>query len=161
MNTLFKCLFIISLAMLFNISHISANNNSKESIQLILLDELRSGRAVKNDRVDFKVNEDVFSENGELMIKRGTMVYGKVIRSRRAGILGLRGILEIELNYTTTVDGRRVELIGNEVKSGNRNKRLITTSAWLVAPLIAFVRGNNVVLKAGTNIIVKIDKYFN
>jgi hypothetical protein len=129
----------------------------QHSVKLMLLEELRSGRSERASRVNFKVDENVVGEDGSVLIRQGTPAYGTVVRSRKAGAWGRRGILEIEVNYTNAVDGQRVELRGNETKAGNKNKRLITSGAWLVAWPLAFIRGSNVVIKAGSAVVAWVD----
>mgnify|MGYP006425552549 CR=1 FL=1 len=140
-------------------SYLLANPTMRDnSVQLVLLDDLRSGRAQKSSKVHFKVDEHVVDENGDILIKRGTPAFGKIVRSRKADVLGLRGVLEVELDHTFSVEGERVPLSGRKLKAGAKNKRLVHWGTWLVALPLAFVRGDNVVMDAGTKVIARIDE---
>jgi hypothetical protein len=158
-NTLFNTLVLVVLFVLpLGVKSLfSAALTPQNSVKLVLLEELRSGRSQRASRVSFKVDEDVVDSYGTVLIASGAPAYGTIIRSRKAGAWGRRGILEVEVNYTTAVDGQRVTLRANETRAGSKNKGLITAGAWLVAWPLAFIRGQNVVIKSGTTLIAWVD----
>lgn len=126
------------------------------SIKLLLLDKLRSGDSKKNEQVNYKVDEDVFDKEGNMLIRKGTPAYGTVLTSRRAGMLGRRGSLDISVDYTTAVDGQRVNLRASKEKRGGGDKGLITAGALLVAWPLAFFKGSNVSIDAGTTFVAYV-----
>lgn len=127
------------------------------SVKLILVDKCRSGDSKKNDRVNYRVDEDVLDQNGQILIRKGTPAYGTVLNSRRAGMLGRRGTLDISVDFTTAVDGQKVGLRAGKTKTGSGNKGLITAGALLVAWPLAFCRGSNVSIDSGTTFIAYIN----
>ncbi|MCJ8346376.1 hypothetical protein MJH12_12605 [bacterium] len=147
---------VLALIALSTFTH-AEKVNAESAVKLILLDELRSGRSKVGSEVNFKVDENITDSNGTLLIRKGTQAYGTILRSRKAGAWGRRGILEVEVTYTTAINGERVNLRAYQTKAGSGNKRLITTGAWLVAWPLAFIRGSNVVIKSGSPLIAWLD----
>lgn len=137
------------------------NLNPEISVKLILLEKQRSGDSKRYSRVNYKVDEDVTDKNGNILIRKGTPAYGTVLSSRRSGMLGRRGILDISVDYTTAVDGQKVNLRANKARSGSGNKGLITAGALLVAWPLAFCKGSNVSIDAGTTFVAYVNDSLN
>jgi len=137
------------------------NLNPEISVKLILLEKQRSGDSKRYSRVNYKVDEDVTDKNGNILIRKGTPAYGTVLSSRRSGMLGRRGILDISVDYTTAVDGQKVNLRANKSRSGSGNKGLITAGALLVAWPLAFCKGSNVSIDAGTTFVAYVNDSLN
>jgi hypothetical protein len=133
------------------------NLTPEMSVKLIVLDRFRSGDCRKNDRVNFKVDEDVMDGNGAVLIKKGTPAFGTVLNSRRAGAWGRRGALDVSVDYTTAVDGQKVDLRGCKDKRGGGSKSLMTAGALLVAWPLAFCKGSNVTIESGTTFMAYVD----
>ncbi|NLI79247.1 MAG: hypothetical protein GX442_22730 [Candidatus Riflebacteria bacterium] len=127
------------------------------SVKLVLLDRLRSGDCRKNDRVNFKIDEDVVDGAGTVLIRKGTPAFGTVLNSRRAGAWGRRGALDVSVDYTTAVDGQKVPLRANKSQRGGGSKGLMTAGALLVAWPLAFCKGSNVTIDAGTTFVAYVD----
>lgn len=128
-----------------------------ERVKLTLLDDLRSGRSKRGTRVLYDVAEDVMNETGTVLIRKGTKAYGVITQSRAADIRGVRGILEIQLDHTTAVDGSRVSLSGKHHISGPGIRGMVNAGIWLVSWPIWFVRGDNVVLNSGITTVAKVE----
>ena len=137
------------------------NLNPEISVKLILLEKQRSGDSKRYSRVNYKVDEDVTDKEGNILIRKGTPAYGTVLSSRRSGMLGRRGILDISVDYTTAVDGQKVNLRANKARSGSGNKGLITAGALLVAWPLAFCKGSNVSIDAGTTFVAYVNDSLN
>lgn len=133
------------------------NLNPDVSVKLILLEKQRSGDSKRHSRINYKVDEDVTDKNGIILIRKGTPAYGTVLNSRRAGMLGRRGSLDISVDYTTAVDGQKVNLRSSKEKLGSGNKGLITAGALLVAWPLAFCKGSNVTIDAGTTFVAYVN----
>lgn len=149
-------------------------------VTLSLVRELKSGSAKKDEVVHFRVEEDVATPDGVVLIRRGTLAFGKVARSRRAGLFGKKGSLEIQVEYTHAVDRQRVELtgerregsggggtlgrVGEVTKSVGRAGLSLVTGlvAAPLAPLGLFsgggLKGKNVTLKEGTRFAAVVAK---
>ncbi len=151
--------------LLFTLAAISAraefNLNPDVSVKLILLEKQRSGDSKRHSRINYKVDEDVTDKNGNILIRKGTPAYGTVLNSRRAGMLGRRGSLDISVDYTTAVDGQKVNLRSSKEKLGSGNKGLITAGALLVAWPLAFCKGSNVTIDAGTTFVAYVNDSVN
>lgn len=147
--------------LLFTLAAITAraefNLNPDVSVKLILLEKQRSGDSKRHSRVNYKVDEDVTDKNGNILIRKGTPAYGTVLNSRRAGMLGRRGSLDVSVDYTTAVDGQKVNLRSSKEKLGSGNKGLITAGALLVAWPLAFCKGSNVTIDAGTTFVAYVN----
>lgn len=159
---------ILKSALLFALctiaSIVSANEfnlNPEISVKLILLEKQRSGDSKRYSRVNYKVDEDVTDKDGNVLIRKGTPAYGTVLSSRRSGMLGRRGILDISVDYTTAIDGQKVNLRANKARSGSGNKGLITAGALLVAWPLAFCKGSNVSIDAGTTFVAYVNDSLN
>lgn len=137
------------------------NMNPEISVKLLLLEKQRSGDSKKNSRVNYKVDEDVVDKDGKVMIKKGTSAYGSVLNSRRAGMLGRRGSLDISVDYTTAVDGQKITLRASKEKRGGGSRGLITAGALLVAWPLLFCKGSNVSIDAGTTFVAYVNDSLN
>ncbi len=156
-----RVLALLFFAMAATTASAEFNLNPDVSVKLILLEKQRSGDSKKNARVNFKVDEDVTDTNGHILIRKGTSAFGTVLNSRRAGMLGRRGSLDISVDYTTATDGQKVNLRSSKEKLGSGNKGLITAGALLVAWPLAFCKGSNVSIDAGTTFVAYINDSVN
>lgn len=154
--TIFFVLFFFSTSS-FSAEKNDFNLTPDVSMKLILMDKLRSGDSKKNDRVNYKVDEDVLDKNGKVLIKKGTPAYGTVLNSRRSGMWGKRGALDVSVEYTSAIDGQRVALRANKEKRGGGSKSLMTAGAILVAWPLAFCKGSNVSIDPGTTFVAYVD----
>ena len=137
------------------------NLTQDTAIKLITVDRLKSGACRKKDRVRYNVDEDVLDSNGNILIKKGTPAYGEVLNSRGAGAWGKRGALDVSVEYTTAVDGQKVNLTATKGKRGGGKPGLITAGVLLCPIILAiplgFSRGSNVTIEPGTTFVAYID----
>jgi len=149
-------------------------------VTLSFVREVKSGDVKVGEVIHFRVEEDVIAPDGTVLIRRGATAYGKVTRSKRAGLFGKRGALEIEVEYTHAVDRQRVALTG-EVEEGRKGGSTLgrvgevtksvgkaglglVTSVFAapLAPLGLFsgggLKGKNVTVKEGTRVTVAVAK---
>jgi hypothetical protein len=160
-SVLLTLALLISSGSLFATGIKNFNLNPDTSIKLLLLETLRSGRAQKGARINYRVDEDVLDANGNVLIKKGTPAYGTVLNSRASGAWGKRGALDISVDYTTAVDGQKVALRGSKETRGGGDKSLVVAGALLVAWPLMFCKGSNVTMESGTNLIVYVDDNLN
>lgn len=99
--------------------------------------------------VNLKVDSDLVI-NGKVVVKAGTIARATVIESKKSGFLGASGRLNIVIDSTTSVDGRKINLRGSI--SGNGNGQVGTTVAvsLLVSPLGLLIKGSNAKINPGT-----------
>ena len=163
---LYTAIFTVTIILLASPVSIASpkpefNLTPETAIKLILLDKMRSGDSKKNEQVNYKVDEDVLDQNNNILIRKATPAYGTVLNSRRSGMLGRRGSLDISVEYTNAVDGQRVNLRANKERRGGGSKGLITAGALLVAWPLAFCKGSNVTIDAGTTMVAYVNDNLN
>ena len=155
------CCFNLVAVTLFAQSLNDYNLTQDTAIKLITVDRLKSGANRKNDRVRYNVDEDVLDKDGNVLIRKGTPAYGVVLNSRGAGGWGRRGALDVSVEYTTAVDGQKVNLTATKGKRGGGKKGLVTAGVLLcpilVAIPLAFSRGSNVTIEPGTSFVAYVD----
>ena len=85
-------------------------------IELLLLTPLTSGGSEVGDPVKCVVAKDVTAGDGRVLVAEGTVVEGKVVRSRGGTLAGSLtnqpARLEVEIGEVQTVDGKKVALQG-------------------------------------------------
>jgi hypothetical protein len=133
------------------------NLTTEMVVPLELTQELRSGRSRVGERVQFRVDGDVKDAQGRVLIARGTPAYGTISKSRRAGGFGRRGVVDVTVEHTKTVDGQRVPLKGVSGRTGANNRGGVTAGFLLVSPLTGFMMGKNAVVPAGKKLEVYVD----
>lgn len=83
-------------------------------IPLILVKELESGADSVGTDIQFLAAEDVLSPTGEIVVKKGAVAYGKVVRSRGegafSGIVNQPARLDISITAIEAVDGRQMQV---------------------------------------------------
>ena len=130
-------------------------NTSKEAllpntpIEIKNINTLNTETLKVGDRVNFKVNKDVLSTSGKIMIKKDTLVFGEVTSIMPKGKIGKSAILNIGDLYTTGIDNSIItssSLI--TIKEKNKKALSITLSA-LVCPLFLLMQGNEAELNEG------------
>lgn len=141
--------------------NIDFNLTQDTTVKLITVDRLKSGAVHKNDRVRYSIDEYVLDANVNILIKRGTPAFGTVLNSRSAGGWGRRGSLDVSVEYTTAVDGQKVNLTATKGKRGGGKSGLVTAGVLLCPLLIgiplAFSRGSNVTIEPGTTFVAYVD----
>lgn len=153
--------FVFVTVILFAQNQNEYNLSEETAVKLVTVDRLKSGVVHKSERVKYLVNEDVCDDKGNVLIKKGTPAYGTVLNSRGAGNWGRRGILDISVEYTTAVDGQRVNLTAVKGKKGrNRTGEVILTTALIGVP-VALRKGANVTIASGTQIEAYVDEKLN
>lgn len=129
-----------------------------KSEHAILPKYFRSGYNVK-----FSVTNDIEDECGNVLIKQGTPVSGRVVYIKDATGIGKSGRIIVGNFKTRTVDMTEVPLIGElSVKPHNRMAMSIVLSCFFT-PLFLFLRGDEAripegaskVLSTGSDIYVK------
>jgi len=127
-------------------------------IKLVLNKEMSSKTSKTGELVDFKVIKDV--KLGEfVVIPRGTMAIGKVVRAKKRRRLGRSGKLDITLDTINLPNGQKVGLRATKESSGkSRNAAMtgaIVASGILffpAAPFFLFMKGKSITLPRGTEV---------
>lgn len=127
------------------------------TIKLLTVGQYKSGDSKKGDRVNLRVDEDIIDSAGNVLVRRGTAAFGTVTASRRSGIFGKRGLLDISIDYTHAVDGQKVPLRATKSRGGKSNAGASIAATILIAPVALFIKGSNVTLKEATPILAYVD----
>lgn len=131
-----------------------------QQIQLKLSETLRSNRAKVGDEIRFYVAQDIMGPNGEKLIFKGARAGGEVTEVRSARRLGRKGVLTFTVDYLIAIDGTRVPLRAEKVKSSSNARRRIGIGAAtvLLSPAALLIRGRNITVKPGTIVNAYIDR---
>jgi hypothetical protein len=105
----------------------------------------------------YEVADDVRDEYGHTLIRKGTKAYGQVTQSRAADWRGVRGIMEVSIDHTTSVDNQRINLQAMHHHSGPAIRGMINAGIWFVSAATWFIRGDNVVIPGGTTVMAKVE----
>lgn len=126
-------------------------------VKLIVVGNYKSGDSKKGERVNLRVDDDVLDAAGTTLIRKGTPAYGTVASSRGSGLFGKRGLLDISIDYTNGIDGSKVPLRATKTRAGKSAAGATIAAAVLFAPVALFIKGGNVTLKEGTQIVAYVD----
>lgn len=131
-------------------------------VKIALLEGLRSGMAKVDDKVIFEVREDILNTNRELIISKGTLAFGRILKSKKRNIFGKPGQLAFTCEYTKGIDGTRIPLRSSELGGkGQNNTGAVVATALLVNVLGVFVNGRDMLVNKGTEFVVYVDRDTN
>ena len=124
-------------------------------VQLKFAQELSSKTANDDDPVNFVLAQDL--KVGDVtVVKMGAKAVGIVSHSKKAGMMGKGGELNIRLEYLIANDSR-VKLRGNKGKEGQGKEGTAVALTVLFGPLGLIKHGKNVEVKEGTALPAFID----
>jgi hypothetical protein len=123
------------------------------ALSLTFANDTSSKDAKKGDVVSFSLDKDVIVD-GQVLIKQGTEATGRVIYAEKRGYMGHSGKLAIQVESTTTVDGRQLPLRAAKGREGASAGGTTIAVTWLTGPFGALVKGGDTVFKRGTLVTV-------
>ena len=110
------------------------------------------------DLLTFRVMKPVVVK-GTVVIAEGAVVKATVAEANAAGRLGRGGLLSVNVETARTVDGQRVKLRASANKEeGPSNLKSTVALTVLLGPIGLFRKGDDVVMKPGTEIKVFTDQ---
>lgn len=118
------------------------------TVVLLSLDEdLRSGQQPAGTAITYRVDKDISSSDGKVLIAAGAHGYGTVIASSGVQGFGKNGKLEISCEYVTAVDGSKIPFDDPDFKNSGGGTRVRA----LIRPLLLmpFSKGGDVKLEKG------------
>ncbi len=124
-------------------------------INVVTAQETSSKDAKPNDPVNFTVDEDVVI-NGQVVIRKGTAAIGSVINAEKRGYMGKSGKLAIQVESTTTVDGKPVKLRAAKGKEGQDKTNTTAALSLIISPLFLFKKGGEAKIGAETPVTVYV-----
>ena len=119
---------------------------------------MKSGETHTGTAVRLKVERDVLSQDGRVLIPLGATALGEVLRSEGHGLFGKAGKLDFALRSVTAADGTPVPLRAVRNHSGDSTTAPVIVGAVLINPLILLFNGPNVEIPAGTVVTAFVDK---
>jgi hypothetical protein len=127
-----------------------------KEIVVVTTERLSSGKLMKGSLITFQVVSDI-TVDGKVVIKAGTIARGTVTEARRNGLVGKGGRLNITVDSTTAIDGQKINLRASHASDGQGSVGASIAVGVIFTPLAFLFKGNNAVIKAGTQITAYID----
>jgi uncharacterized protein DUF2846 len=123
-------------------------------INVVTTKEVTSKAAKPNDPVDFTVADDVVI-NGQVIVRRGTPAIGSVINAEKGGYLGKSGKLAVQVESTTTSDGKQLKLRAAKGREGD-DETTTTMLLSMISPAFLFKKGGEAKIEPGTLVTVYV-----
>ena len=120
-------------------------------VKLVMRDFFYSKQIKKgtNPEIGFEVGEDV-SVEGRILIRRGALGKGRLTSMQHAKGYGRHAKVEFLLESAVAVDGQTVKLTAPSEASKGGRKNDTATTALMLPTLGWMVKGNEVLIRAGT-----------
>lgn len=123
-------------------------------INVAVAKEVTSKEAKPNDPVDFTVTEDLVI-NGQVIVRKGTPAVGSVINAEKGGYMGKSGKLAVQVESTTTSDGKPLKLRAAKGREGD-DKTMSTMVLTMISPAFLFRKGSEAKITPGTVVTVYV-----
>lgn len=119
-------------------------------VELKFVDALSSKTAAEGDAVNLTLAEDL--KVGDVVVaKAGAKGVGTISHSKKAGMLGKAGELNMRIEYLKVGDNR-IRLRGSKGKEGEGKEGTMIALTVLFGPIGLIKKGKNVEIKEGTAI---------
>ena len=127
-------------------------------VQLKFAQDLTSKTAAEGDPVSLVLDQDL--KLGEVVvIKAGAKAVGTITHSKKAGMMGKAGELNMRLEYLIAGDSR-VKLRGSKGKEGEGKEGATVALTVLFGPIGLIKHGKNVEIKSGTPLLAYLDENY-
>jgi hypothetical protein len=127
-------------------------------VHLKFAQDISSKTAEEGDSVALVLDEDI--KLGDVVVaKAGAKAVGTVTNSKKAGMMGKAGELNMRLEYLIMPDSR-LRLRGSKGKEGEGKEGATVALTVLFGPIGLIKHGKNVDVKQGTPITVYVDQDF-
>jgi hypothetical protein len=127
-------------------------------VHLKFAQDISSKTAEEGDSVALVLDEDI--KVGDVTVaKAGAKAVGTVTNSKKAGMMGKAGELNMRLEYLIMPDSR-LRLRGSKGKEGEGKEGATVALTVLFGPIGLIKHGKNVDVKQGTPITVYVDQDF-
>lgn len=125
-------------------------------VNLKFAESISSKTAAEDDSVDLVLDEDL--KVGDVVVARkGAKAVGKITHSKKAGMMGRAGELNMRLEYLKVGDVR-VRLRGKKGKEGEGKEGTTIVLTVLLGPIGLIKKGKNVEVKEGTTLKAFVDE---
>ena len=127
-------------------------------VKLKFADALTSKTAVEGDPVNLLLDEDM--KVGDLtVVKAGAKAVGTITNSKKAGMMGKAGELNMRLEYLVVNDSR-MKIRGTKGREGEGKEGTAVALTVLFGPIGLIKHGKNVEIKPGTPLLAYVDQDF-
>lgn len=127
-------------------------------VHLKFAQDLTSKTAVEDDTVNLVLDQDL--KIGDVVIaKSGAKAVGTITHSKKAGMMGHAGELNMRLEYLLVGD-TRLKLRGSKGKEGQGKEGTAVALTVLFGPIGLIKHGKNVEIKEGTPLLAYTDQSY-
>lgn len=128
-------------------------------VNLKFAQDLSSKTANDDDPVSLVLDQDI-KIGDVVVVKAGAKAVGTITHSKKAGMMGKAGELNMRLDYLIT-DSGRLRLRGTKGKEGEGKVGETVALTVLFGPIGLIKHGKNVEIKQGTPLLVYTDENFD
>ena len=128
-------------------------------VNLKFAQDLSSKTAAEDDPVNLVLDQDL--KVGDVVVaKAGAKAVGTITHSKKAGMMGKAGELNMRLQYLIVGD-TRVKLRGTKGKEGQGKEGTAVALTVLFGPIGLIKHGKNVDIKQGTPLLAYVDENYD
>jgi hypothetical protein len=127
-------------------------------VQLKFAQDLSSKTAAEGDPVSLVLDQDL-KLGDVVVVKAGAKAVGTITHSKKAGMMGKAGELNMRLEYLLAGDNR-VKLRGSKGKEGQGKEGATVALTVLFGPIGLIKHGKNVEIKSGTQLLAYLDENY-
>lgn len=127
-------------------------------VQLKFAQDLSSKTATEGDPVSLVLDQDLKLDDF-VVVKAGAKAVGTITHSKKAGMMGKAGELNMRLEYLLAGDNR-VKLRGSKGKEGQGKEGATVALTVLFGPIGLIKHGKNVEIKNGTPLLAYLDENY-
>ena len=128
-------------------------------VQLKFAQDLTSKTAAEGDSVSLVLDQDL-KLGDVVVVKAGAKAVGTITHSKKAGMMGKAGELNMRLEYLIAGDSR-VKLRGSKGKEGEGKEGATVALTVLFGPIGLIKHGKNVEIKSGTPLLAYLDENYS
>ena len=126
------------------------------AVRLSLTESLSSATNSVDDPVRFEVTEDVRAGDF-ILIAKGSTAVGHVVEVEPRRRLGRAGKLNFSIDFVKAADGGNIRLRASSARKGEDKTGTVIVGTVLLSPLFLIMRGKDVSVPRGTNVIAYVD----
>ncbi len=127
-------------------------------VQLKFTQDLNSKTAAEGDPVSLVLDQDL-KLGDVVVVKAGAKAVGTITHSKKAGMMGKAGELNMRLEYLLAGENR-VKLRGSKGKEGEGKEGATVALTVLFGPIGLIKHGKNVEIKNGTPLLAYLDENY-
>ena len=127
-------------------------------VHLKFAQDISSKTATEGDTVNLVLDQDI-KIGDAVVVKAGAKAVGTIAHSKKAGMIGRAGELNMHLEYLIVGD-ERMKLRGSKGKEGEGKEGTAVALTVLFGPIGLIKHGKNVEIKEGTPLLAYADENF-